>query len=130
MIFIYLLLISGLFADNTLEQLEKELNTNFQELKKKDNPPYFMSYSLTETKVVKIYSSFGSIISDETNHTNTLDVSLRVGDYKLDNSHIIRGNAFEFGGGSFSPQVPLDFNANALKQAAWLATRRTSTYHG
>lgn len=125
MIFIYLLLISGLFADNTLEQLEKELNTNFQELKKKDNPPYFMSYSLTETKVVKIYSSFGSIISDETNHSNTLDVSLRVGDYKLDNSHIIRGNAFEFGGGSFSPQVPLDFNANALKQAAWLATDKS-----
>lgn len=125
MIFIYLLLISGLFADNTLDQLEKELKTNFQELKKKDNPPYFMSYSLTETKVVKIYSSFGSIISDETNHTNTLDVSLRVGDYKLDNSHIIRGNAFEFGGGSFSPQVPLDFNANALKQAAWLATDKS-----
>lgn len=125
MIFIYLLLISGLFADNTLDQLEKELKTNFQELKKKDNPPYFMSYSLTETKVVKIYSSFGSIISDDLDHTNTLDVSLRVGDYKLDNSHIIRGSAFEFGGGSFSPQVPLDFNANALKQAAWLATDKS-----
>jgi len=125
MIFIYLLLISGLFADNTLDQLEKELKTNFQELKKKDNPPYFMSYSLTETKVVKIYSSFGSIISDDLDHTNTLDVSLRVGDYKLDNSHIIRGSAFEFGGGSFSPQVPLYFNANALKQAAWLATDKS-----
>jgi len=125
MIFIYLLLISGLFADNTLEQLEKELNTNFQELKKKDNPPYFMSYSLTETKVVKIYSSFGTIISDDIDHTNTLDVSLRVGDYKLDNTHIIRGNAFEFGGGSFSPQVPLKFNTNSLKQAAWLATDKS-----
>ncbi len=125
MIFIYLLLISGLFADNTLEQLEKELNTNFQELKKKDNPPYFMSYSLTESKVVKIYSSFGTIISDDIDHTNTLDVSLRVGDYKLDNTHIIRGNAFEFGGGSFSPQVPLKFNTNSLKQAAWLATDKS-----
>lgn len=122
MIFLLVLLFNSLFADNTLNQLELELKHNLDGLKKKEIKPYFISYSLTETKYVKIYSSYGKVIADQEQHSKTLDVSLRVGDYSFDNTHIIRGNAFEFGSGNFSPEMPLEFNANAIKQAAWLAT--------
>lgn len=122
MIVLFVLMLNSLFADNTLDQLEIELKNNFNGLKKKEIAPYFISYSLTETNVVKIYSSYGKIVADQNLHSKTLDVSLRVGDYSLDNTHIIRGSSFEFGSGNFSPQIPLEFNSESIKQAAWLAT--------
>lgn len=122
MIVLFVLMLNSLFADNTLDQLEIELKNNFNGLKKKEIAPYFISYSLTETNVVKIYSSYGKIVADQNVHSKTLDVSLRVGDYSLDNTHIIRGSSFEFGSGNFSPQIPLEFNSESIKQAAWLAT--------
>lgn len=126
MIFILVFILSISFtnakSDKTLDLLEKELKYNFEGLKDKELAPYFISYSLTETKYIKIYSSFGKILSESSEHKNTLDVSLRVGDYKFDNTHIIRGNAFEFGSGNYSPNLPLKLNENAVKQATWLAT--------
>lgn len=119
---IFSLSIANAKSDKTLDLLEKELNYNFEGLKKREIAPYFISYSLTETKSLKIYSSFGKIILNSSDTKNTLDVSLRVGSYKLDNTHIIRGNAFEFGAGSYSPNLPLKINENAIKQATWLAT--------
>ena len=54
---IFSLSIANAKSDKTLDLLEKELNYNFEGLKKREIAPYFISYSLTETKSLKIYSS-------------------------------------------------------------------------
>jgi predicted Zn-dependent protease len=56
------------------------------------------------------------------NKSRILDIDLRVGDYQFDNTHIIRGNPFNFGSGAGSAVLPFDNDKAALTNAMWFAT--------
>ncbi len=111
-------------ADPVLSAMKGELNRSFQNLKKATPPPYFLSYQLTDNRAVVITASFGALTGSTEGKTRLLDVDLRVGDYKLDNTHPIReGSAFgAFGERMGEPRMPLDDAPDALSVALWQVT--------
>jgi TldD protein len=104
-----------------LKAMEEELNRSMIGLTEKGNPPpYFISYDITEAKNVIIIASYGALRRSSTERSRLLDVEVRVGDYKLDNTHRLRG-VYDF---SFPlpVSVSIEDDPDAIKSALWLET--------
>lgn len=113
------------FKDNELSRAaEKELMRSMEQLKTQKVPPYFISYSITEEHKISIAASFGKIKSNDYSSERILDIDLRVGSYKFDNTHIIRGNPFNFSGMFGSIELPMSDDENAIRQMIWYSTDR------
>ena len=83
----------------------------------KQLPPYFLSYSVSDTSYVAIRAQFGALVDSSANHMRVADVQVRLGEPKLDNTHgTHRGSAVN------SLQLPLTDDRNALARTLWLAT--------
>jgi TldD protein len=113
-------------ADPVLDILSSELQRENTILSKQSSPPYFISYNLGDEQNVTMMSSFGALVRSDSNHGRTLLIDLRVGDYKLDNTHQIRTNGGFFGGSGFAGantrQAPVENNPEALRIALWRET--------
>lgn len=129
----YILFVFGLFigtftvqAQETpvMRALKAELNRTMKDLQTQKTPPYFLSYSVTETQTVRISASFGRIELDEAPKNRILDIDLRVGDYKVDNTHIMRGSRFEFGGSGRGVELPFSDDEQTLRSVIWANTDR------
>ncbi len=105
-----------------LETAKKELNRSFEGLQKEENPPYFISYHITDKEEVRITASFGKLKDNHHTHNRILDIDLRVGDHKFDNTHIIRGQPFQFGSRSGSTNLPLEDHPTAIRNVIWNST--------
>lgn len=110
------------YSESILDIAKAELTRNFEELQKEANPPYYISYNITDIEKISINASFGNLISNDSVNQRILDIDLRVGNYNFDNTHIIRGSSFNFGGGSGFEFLPLDNNALAIKRKIWYST--------
>ena len=108
-------------ADQTLkamhDELERSRNMQISNLQK----PYFIQYRLLDLDVRTITASFGALISSTTAHNRSMDVVIRVGDYKLDSGDFISGDGFTGFMGS-AGQVGVDGDYNSLRQDLWIAT--------
>jgi TldD protein len=109
-------------TSGVLKTLSEELNRNYVVLKKADPAPYFISYSVTEQDYAAVAASFGAITGKTQSRTSNLDVTVRVGNPKLDNYHRIRGDRPQFTSGS---PVVIEETPLALKRRLWLDTDRT-----
>lgn len=107
-----------------LKAARAELNRTMTELKSQPIPPYFISYSITDIENIRITSSFGKILTADSSKKRILDIDLRVGDYQLDNTHIIRGASFSFGSSRSSVDLPLEDDEYAIRTAIWSGTDR------
>ncbi len=126
-VLVLLILVSAnLMAGETLlmRAAKTELQRSMKGLQSEEYPPYFISYEINEINSTDIVASFGKIKSYNQQQRRILDIDLRVGNHKLDNTHIIRGASFSFGSGRFSTQLPLDDNETAIRQAIWYSTDR------
>ena len=103
------------------DALDKELNRTMQVLSKEEKPPFYISLNVTDYETVSITSRFGKLINSSDNKSRILDIDLRVGDYQFDNTHIIRGNPFNFGGGAGVINLPLENDEAAVRNAVWFA---------
>ncbi len=101
------------------DALNSELKRSMEKLSKEEKAPYFISLNVTDYDAVSISARFGKLINSIDNKTRILDIDLRVGDYKFDNTHIIRGNPLNFGGGSSVVNLPLEDDENAIRNAIW-----------
>jgi TldD protein len=111
-------------SDALLTTMKQELNRSFEALKKTATPPYFISYQLTDNRAISVQSSFGALTSSSDATTRLLDIDLRVGDYKLDNTHS-GGDGFDPRTGYQAPvSIPMEDDAQAVKVALWLETDR------
>ena len=73
-----------------LSVMEAELQRTIKELKLPDCPsPYFASCSLSYKRLVFARAALGSIVSSGEQKYADLKVTIRVGDYKLDNTNFI-----------------------------------------
>jgi TldD protein len=105
-----------------LNTMTEELQRNFQTLKQKaDPPPYFMSYEITDLATHSVSASLGVLNETGDSHNRYLDVTVRVGDPKLDNFRRVRGDRVQFTSGT---SVVLGDDPAALKQRMWLETDR------
>ncbi len=103
--------------------LKQELQRNFGILKQKADPaPYFINYSVTDQNVVSLSATLGLLTGNNENRSRLLDVTLRVGDYQLDNYHRIRGPGL--GGGTGSLSLSLDDDPDSIQASLWNLTDR------
>jgi TldD protein len=105
--------------------LAEELARNVRELgksKDKDAVPYFISYEATDDHTVEVEGSFGALVGASDDRSRSLDVDVRVGTHKLDNTHRLRGDydvSRDFTRQAF---LPVDDDSGAIRSVAWLAT--------
>ena len=112
--------------DPVLTAMQQELNRSLQNLKKAPTPPYFLSYQLTDNRSTQVSASFGALTGSSDQTTRLLDLDLRVGDYSLDNTHVLRdaGRTADFSDRFERQKVPLENDTDALRVALWHETER------
>jgi predicted Zn-dependent protease len=102
--------------------LNSELDRNFKILQQKGDPaPYFMGYSVTDRETDLVIASAGSVDAQNHNRSRLLDITIRVGAPKFDNYRRVNGQIPRF---TVTMPLPLEDNAAAIRQTAWLATDR------
>lgn len=80
-------------------------------------PPYFLSYTVHDIDNVSIRAQYGALVDSTAAASRVLDVQVRVGDPRLDNTHDThRASAVN------TLLLPLTDNRNALARSLWLAT--------
>ena len=109
-----------------MKALEAELDRAFTKLKGAGEAPlYYLCFRVYETESVSISATYGALDSARRgDKSRTLDVELRVGQPKLDNTHKIRDEGWDPSdrwGGGFSP-MPLEDDETGIRNALWLAT--------
>lgn len=105
-----------------IDAAQKELHRTMEGLKELPLPPYYLSYYIYDTHIINIDAVDGKILRNSEDKSRTLDIDLRVGSYKFDNTHIVRGEAFNMGGQRNAYDLPLDDNEAALRNSIWFAT--------
>jgi TldD protein len=120
---LFLFLVFSANASVMTDALKAELTRTMEHLKKQPNPPYFLSYEVIETESAGATGSFGALVSSSPpTHRRQLGIDLRVGSYRLDNTHPIRGAMFNgFDNYSFY-QMPLEDDPDALRAMLWYYT--------
>ncbi|HUU98098.1 MAG TPA: metallopeptidase TldD-related protein [Phycisphaerae bacterium] len=105
--------------------MQSELDLSLEKLVGPDGTrPYFMQYTVTDEKGVYVSATLGSVINNVVDHSRVLDVDVRCGDYKLDNTHQIRGGGY-YGGYGFRggrSLLPLNDDPLGTRHAIWLRT--------
>ena len=123
LLLVVLLPLAAASPPTLLDILNDELQRNFSVLKQKaDPPPYYMAYTVTEENTQVLSASLGAINTRHTVHLRYLDVTIRVGNSKLDNYHVVNGQRARFTAGGV---LPLDDVPDAIRQKVWLETDRT-----
>ncbi len=108
-----------------LRAMKAEVKRSMSEYRTQERPPYFLSYCITESQTYSLSATFGMIESNMGSKQRLLDIDIRVGEYSFDNTHIIRGQSFDFGGGGRGArQMPLMDDETAIRQNLWTATDR------
>ena len=83
--------------------------------------PYFIQYVMDQADSFDLSATLGGIVSRRRDQFRNLDVQIRVGDYKFDNTNYI-GSDYPFGTRYDLGSVPLDDNYGVLRRYFWLAT--------
>ncbi len=121
---LFLIMVSAAIASQEviLKAMTEELNRSYRVLsKQKPYPVYFMQYEIMDERQLNITATLGAIEEENERHNRYVDVDVRVGSYKLDNTHEIRG-AEEYAWWSEPTPVPIDDNPKSLKNILWLET--------
>ncbi|MFC1679393.1 metallopeptidase TldD-related protein, partial [Elusimicrobiota bacterium] len=111
-------------ADPVLSAMRKELKRSFAKFQKAEKTPlYYLGYQVRETRNYYAKAALGALESEHDRHYRYLDVDVRMGSHKLDNTHQIKGMEgwFESRGGTYT-EVTVDDEEDALRADIWLRT--------
>jgi predicted Zn-dependent protease len=133
-----LLLASGAPAQDAKDRkrplmnaLEAELQRSVEHLKNAGEAPlYYLAYRVYDVEDISISGSYGAIDGRrQGGRQRQLDVELRVGTPKLDNTHKVRAEGFDLSEvmAQFSTLQPVPYEDDdaALRAALWAATDRS-----
>jgi predicted Zn-dependent protease len=91
-------------------------------LRKQPEPPYFIGYTVTDSRVRAIAASFGALTRSEERRSRVLTTEVRVGTYDLDSTHQVRGG---MPSSRYSrAALPLTDDATAIRAVLWRTTDR------
>ncbi len=115
-------------SDSLLSIMETEMQREWTELQKAKQPPYFLSYRVTDNQGFRLRASLGSLVDENKDRSRMLLASVRVGDYAFDDSHPIDfENGFfpmdEMGGERSVQFLPFDNKPLAIKMKMWQQTQ-------
>ncbi|MFZ3342137.1 MAG: metallopeptidase TldD-related protein [Terriglobales bacterium] len=96
---------------------ENELHRGQTELAKLDPAPYFTSYAIADSEAMSVMSAQGGILTSTRQHDRVADVSMRIGNPDLDNTHGRDRNS-----GITSGALPLEDNPDAVARTLWRLT--------
>ncbi|OGR01486.1 MAG: hypothetical protein A2284_08740 [Deltaproteobacteria bacterium RIFOXYA12_FULL_61_11] len=112
-------------SDPLIAILNNELQREMQQLRREAIPAYYLSYRVNDVAKLEIRSSFGVLVRSDDTRKKTLSISVRVGDYKLDNTHEMRGD-YDYDAYSDSQEtvveLPLNNDAQVLQGLLWWKT--------
>ncbi|MGE5181278.1 MAG: metallopeptidase TldD-related protein [Acidobacteriota bacterium] len=111
-----------------LDIMKNENAREMEALKKVPEPAYYLAYQLVEQRTVSLEAEGGALITDDDRTMRNLDVDVRVGSPKLDNTHPLSDDP----NGLNAPLtrqgfVPFGDDQQAITHALWLETDRR--YH-
>lgn len=116
---------SAFSEDMLLKALEDEVAREMELLKNEEVPPYFIGYRVSDTENWSVSASFGDSYGKKSSRSRNLTISVRVGDYKLDNSEELRGDRSSYFYSMPSPvDLPMDDNIDAIRSIIWKNTDR------
>jgi hypothetical protein len=105
-----------------LSAMGDEMARSMAGLKMKDEPsPYYIEYEIDDIFSMRAVARLGGIVDDVSDHSRTLRVQVRVGDYTFDSSRFVTQDRGGAGAGA-SATVPLDDDYQAIRREIWLAT--------
>ena len=104
--------------------LQSELIRNIEVLKQQPVPAYYAAYTLHDSRHTQITASFGAIDRSDENRQRFATVEVRVGDYQLDNTHPIRGEARALSPRLVQVSLPMSDEEKPIRLALWRATDR------
>ena len=86
---------------------------------------YFIAYRIVDSESAGAGASFGALNNSNSGRSRILHVEVRVGDYKLDNSHFFsfnmsQGSSMLFSNGMM--MLPLEDDYKEVRRQIWLAT--------
>lgn len=99
-----------------------EIERFLDSMRTQPNPPYYIAYFFADNRNTRITSTLGVLNNMSIDSSRILDIQVRVGDYKFDNTHIIRGSGFDFSPSVGRIQLPFNDDEYALRSTLWLAT--------
>jgi hypothetical protein len=103
-----------------LKAMAHELKRSMDSLRIKGRPrPYFISYLVWDVESSRMQASLGSCEMTDEDRQHLLDVDLRVGDYRQDNSNFQGGIVF---GPRLRLPMPQENDTNLLRASLWAAT--------
>ena len=113
--------------DHTLQAMKDEMARAKSRLElqipKLDKPvrPYYIEYRLLDMDIREVVAEYGALVTSAHNRNRVMNVSARVGDYKLDSSNFISEEGFR---GFIGPSgtVGIDRDYDSLRQDLWIAT--------
>lgn len=117
-----------------LEAMTTELQRSVETLSQQEQPLYYLSYEVTETKSRSLSADRGQLLADSENQSTILNLDLRVGDPEFDNTHVLPSQNRPQFGASQTRRVAISLgDPGAIRQDLWYATdeeyrRQASTY--
>jgi predicted Zn-dependent protease len=110
--------------DAVLAALDAELDRSFAGLGASgERAPYFLGYAVWDRRENVLTAGAGSILVDRDIHQRVLDVDVRVGDYRLDNTRRFTGRGGVPAGGG-AGLIPFGDDVDAMRAAIWHLTER------
>lgn len=107
-----------------LTALTEEMNRSYQRLSVAQPVPlYYLQYEVWDERQFTISASLGAITAESDEWHRNLDVDVRVGSARLDNTHEIRSGGFDLT--DYLPsnrEVPIDHSTAGLKVQLWALT--------
>ncbi len=103
-----------------LAAMQAELERSKRTFGAQDPPAYYIGYTITDSLRVNVSGSNGALLNSDENRNRWLEVFVRTGSYKLDNTHKVGERRSE--GGGPGTAVPIDDDEAVLRRAIWLET--------
>lgn len=111
---------AALQGSPVLRAMTRELTRSMDSLRIKGRPrPYFLSYLIWDVQSMHMQASLGSCELAVEDRQHLLDVDLRVGDYRQDNTNFQGGIVF---GPRLRLPLPQDNDTNLIRAALWAST--------
>lgn len=105
--------------------LTEELQYSMDNLSSPDGVrPYYINYSVYDEAQATVSASLGAVNQNDSTRERYAVIDVRVGDYRLDNTHQLRGAGPAFAGGSDPVSLPLADESDAILHALWYHTDR------
>lgn len=109
--------------ETVIRAMQAELERSMAELRIQDyDPPYFLSYRITEEEAVSLGGKFGAITEESNQRRRFAYVESRVGSYDFDNFANIDAHSWRMGDYRADLRLPVDDDEESLRGALWLLT--------